>query len=82
MTNPTDTTSPQADGTMDPLAMALNCVAAVQHIAEVQSSPDPEVQIQAHIAKLGTLGAQSAQLAAQMALVSIAADIRRLADDA
>jgi hypothetical protein len=66
----------------DPLDMALNCVAAVQRIAEIQASPDPDVQIQAYIAKVGTLGSQAAQLAAQMALVSIAADLRRLADDA
>ena len=66
----------------DPLAMALNCVAAVQRAAELQADPDPDVQIKAYIAGAGRQGSQAAQLAAQLALVSIAADIRRLADDA
>lgn len=80
MTDPT--TGNAQPGDTDPLAMAMNCVAAVRRAAELQASPDPDVQIKAHIAGVGTQGAHNAQLAAQLALVSIAADIRRLADDA
>lgn len=56
--------------------MARNCVAAVLRVAEAQER-DP---LQARIAQLGTRGHQSAQLAGYMALVSIAGDMRRIAD--
>lgn len=60
----------------DPLAMAQNAAAAVGRYADYQAR-EP---VEAYIAKAGEMGHQSAQLAACMALVSIAQDLRRIAD--
>jgi hypothetical protein len=56
--------------------MAKNAAAAVERHAEHQDR-DP---VEAHIARAGQQGHQAAQLAAAMALVSIAADLRRITD--
>jgi hypothetical protein len=61
---------------MDPLEMAANAAAAVGRYAEYQDQ-DP---LSAHIARAGQQGHEAAQLAACMALVSIAQDLRRLVD--
>ena len=62
----------------DPLEMARNCVAAVARIADYQER-DP---LQAYTSGAGAQGMQTAKLAACMALVSIAQDLRRIADQA
>jgi hypothetical protein len=53
------------------LQMALNCVSAVERAAEFQER-DP---LGAYVAKVGNQGAQAAELAGQLALVSIAEDL-------
>lgn len=65
-----------SDSELHPLQMARNCAAAVARAAEHQDR-DP---LGAYIAHSGTQGAQAAQLAGQLALVSIAEDLRRIAD--
>jgi len=55
-----------------PLDMARNCVAAIAAIAERQASDDPDVQIQSYIRREGKIGQDTADLAAKLALVSIA----------
>lgn len=55
----------------DPLAMARNCVRAVAAYAKVQADPDPDIQLRARINRVGERGEQAAQVAGQMALVSI-----------
>jgi len=67
---------------MDPLDMARNAAAGVQRVAAWQADPDPDKRLQALITHAGKLGMDSAIVAACMALVSIAADVRRLADRA
>ena len=75
---------PAADGppprAADPLAMARNCAAAVDRIAAMQASDDPDVQLQAYIARTGQHGYTTAIVGGCMALVSIASDLRRVAD--
>lgn len=60
----------------DPLVMAENCVAAVDELARWQE----EKPVEAHIARAGTSGMTSAQLAGNLALVSIARDLRRVVE--
>jgi hypothetical protein len=65
---------------LDPLAMARNCLAYVAAAAAWQNDPDPERQIQAHINRVGAQADQDSKVAARMALVSLAEDVRRIAD--
>lgn len=60
----------------DPLELANNGVAAVRAIAD-QQERDP---LMASASGLSRHGAATALLASQLALVSIARDIRRIAD--
>ncbi|HEV2243542.1 MAG TPA: hypothetical protein VGR98_21025 [Streptosporangiaceae bacterium] len=60
----------------DPLEMAGNCVVFIERVAELQEC-DP---VQAYIAHAGEQGRTSAELAGALALVSIARDLRRIAD--
>jgi hypothetical protein len=57
--------------------MALNAAAAVSRYAQAQDD-DP---LAAHINSYGRRGMDSAQLAGQMALVSIAQDLRQIRED-
>ena len=61
---------------LTPLEMARNCVAVVARAAEFQEQ-DP---VGAYAAKAGSQGAQAAELAAQLALVSIAEDLHRMVE--
>lgn len=61
---------------MTPLEMARNAALAVERYAELQET-DP---LTAHVHHAGTLGHDAARLAGAMALVSIAEDLRRMAD--
>lgn len=61
---------------LSPLEMAQNAAAAVKRAADLQAT-DP---IQAHIGHVGEQGHQAAALAQAMALVSIAEDVRRIAN--
>ena len=58
------------------LEMALNCARSVQIYADAQDR-DP---VTSHISHLGERGHQAAQLAGNLALVSIAEDLHRLAE--
>jgi hypothetical protein len=62
--------------TADPLDMARNCAAAVERAADAQAA-DP---VMAHAAGAGHWGWDAAQVGACMALISMAGDLRRLAD--
>lgn len=59
---------------MDPLEMALNCVRDVERLAKADMD-----ETQAHALGLGNRQHAAAEMAAYLALVSIAADLRRLA---
>jgi|HubBroStandDraft_3_1064219.scaffolds.fasta_scaffold00345_9 hypothetical protein len=59
---------------LTPLEMAQNCAAAVARYAEQQDT-DP---MGSYVNHAGTLGHQAAQLAGNMALVSIAEDLHRI----
>lgn len=60
----------------DPLQMASNLVAAVARLGE-QASTDPHL---GYASQAGARAAASAAMAAQLATVSIARDVRRIAD--
>jgi sulfite reductase beta subunit-like hemoprotein len=60
---------------LSPLEMAQNCAAAVGRYAEF-TDREP---IQAHVMHAGEQGHQAANLAGNMALVSIAEDLHRIA---
>jgi sulfite reductase beta subunit-like hemoprotein len=60
---------------LSPLEMAQNCAAAVNRYAEF-TDREP---IQAHVMHAGEQGHQAASLAGNMALVSIAEDLHRIA---
>jgi hypothetical protein len=64
----------------DPLKMARNCVKAVARAAEIQASDDPDTRLLAYINKVGEAGDQASRIAARMALVSIAEDLRFVAE--
>lgn len=64
----------------DPLDMARNAARFVGIVADMQGSDDPDVQIQARITGAGKQGMDSALVGGMMALVSLAADVRRIAD--
>jgi hypothetical protein len=76
MTAPTATAADELP--LSALEMARNCLANVERIARVQASGDPDVQLQAFVHHLGARGQAAAQLAGQMALVSIAEDLHYL----
>jgi hypothetical protein len=61
---------------LDPLDMAGNLVAAVEQLARY-AADDP---LQAHVHQAGARQAANGELASQLALVSIARDLRRIAD--
>jgi hypothetical protein len=61
---------------LDPLAMALNLLAAVGVLGEAIDA-DP---LGARVRALGNQGFESALLAARLATISIAEDVRRIAD--
>jgi hypothetical protein len=60
----------------DPLEMARNCADAIDRYARFQES-DP---VQAHITRAGEQGMAAAKVAHALASVSIAGDLRRIAD--
>ena len=63
----------QAAG-LTPLEMARNCIGAVRRLGEF-SDRDP---LGAHLAGAGTRGTESARLAGNLALVSIAESLDRI----
>ena len=63
----------------DPLSMALNAAAFVDRVAERQHGDD-DTQMQSYINREGKQAMDTAIIAGMMALVSMAADVRRLAD--
>ena len=65
----------QVPDQLSPLDMAANLAAKVQQYAEALSDPDPDRRIQAQIAQAGERAHTGAQLAANLALVSIAQDL-------
>jgi hypothetical protein len=58
--------------------MAVNLAAAVQAYADALNHPDPDRRLQAQIAQAGERAHSGAQLAANLALVSIAQDVHAL----
>ncbi|MCL2729316.1 MAG: hypothetical protein FWE15_04740 [Actinomycetia bacterium] len=60
---------------MTPLEMARNCVANIEQYAHVQE----ENPLASHVHRIGERGHQAAQMAACLAIVSIAEDIHRIA---
>jgi hypothetical protein len=72
----------QAEGTvptgLSALDMAVNLAAKVQAYAEVLNDPDPDRRLQAQIAQAGERAHTGAQLAANLAQVSIAQDLHAL----
>ena len=64
---------------LDALQMALNLAAGVERISEYVSS-GPDAELQAHVRGLGAQQAAAAQMAAHLAVVSVAQDARRIAD--
>jgi hypothetical protein len=65
---------------IDPLDMARNLARAVQRYAVMLDTDEPMRRLELDIAQVGERGHHAGQLAANLALVSIAADIRRVAD--
>jgi hypothetical protein len=68
----------QQEARLSPLEMAVNLAAAVQAYAEALNHPDPDRRLQAQIAQAGERAHSGAQLAANLALVSIAQDVHAL----
>jgi hypothetical protein len=72
----------QAEGTvptrLSPLDMAVNLAGRVQDYAEALNDGDPDRRLQAHIAQAGERAHAGGQLAANLALVSIAQDLHRV----
>lgn len=64
----------------DELAMARNLTESIRRASRALNDPDEDRQIQAHIRGEGERAYQAASMAAELALVSIAGDIRRIAD--
>lgn len=60
----------------DPLEMAENCVAGVVRMARLVE----EDELGAYVARAGDRGVESARMAGNLALVSIARDLRRVVD--
>jgi hypothetical protein len=72
----------QAEGTvpirLSPLDMAVNLAGRVQAYAEALNDPDPDRRLQATISQAGERAHTGAQLAANLAQVSIAQDLHAL----
>jgi hypothetical protein len=64
---------------LSPLDMAGNLAAKVQAYAEALNDDDPDRRLQAQIAQAGERAHAGAQLAANLALVSIAQDLHQVA---
>lgn len=62
---------------LTPLDMARNLIAAVERYARFLDS-GPDAELQAYVRGYGERQANAAQLAAQLALVSIAEDVHRV----
>jgi hypothetical protein len=71
-------TAQDSQARLSPLEMAVNLAAAVQAYAEALNHPDPDRRLQATIAQAGERAHQGAQLAAHLAIVSIAQDLHRV----
>ena len=63
---------------MSALDMAVNLASRVQACAEALNDPDPDRRLQATIAQAGERAHAGAQLAANLALVSMAQDLHRV----
>jgi hypothetical protein len=72
----TDQTAPSPAPPLDPLDMAGNLVNAIEQLARYAT----EEPLQAHIHQAVARQAANGKLAGQLALVSIARDLRRIAD--
>jgi hypothetical protein len=72
--------APEAPPAIDPLDMARNLARSVLRYAKVLDEADPMRRLELHIAQVGERGHYAGQLAANLALVSLAADFRRVAD--
>jgi hypothetical protein len=68
----------EAKAAPGPLAMARNLAHRVYLYAEALKDPDPEKQMDAMVGGFGERAHQSAQLAANLALVSIAEDLHTI----
>lgn len=68
----------QQDSHLSPLEMALNLAAQVQVYAEALNHPDPDRRLQATISQAGERAHAGAQLAANLAIVSMAQDLHRV----
>jgi hypothetical protein len=64
----------------DPLDMARNLTRTVEAVARYVEDGGPDAELQAHVRGLGPQQHHAAEMAGQLALVSIAADLRRIAD--
>ena len=72
------TAQEEARAHLTPLEMAVNLAAAVQGYADALNHPDPDRRLQAQIAQAGERAHAGAQLAANLATVSIAQDLHRV----
>ena len=74
-------TDPQTDPAppQDVLRMARNLAAGVDRIARYVEDGGPDAELQAHVRGLGPRQHAIAELAAHMALVSLAEDVHRIA---
>jgi len=63
---------------LSPLEMAVNLAAQVQAYAEALNHTDPDRRLQATIAQAGERAHAGAQLAANLAIVSMAQDLHRV----
>lgn len=60
------------------LDMARNLVTTIERLSRYVETGGPEAEIQAHIGNYGARQAAAGQLAAQLAIVSLAEDIHRV----
>lgn len=70
--------APPQPAPLTPLEMARNLAARVRGYADALNDPDTDRRLQATIAQLGERAHTGAQLAANLALVSIAEDLHRV----
>jgi hypothetical protein len=80
MTETTRTETPEVPA--DPLEMARNALAHVRALVafQVEVDTDPEKALLARVHHVGAQADQDSKVAARMATVSIAEDVRRIAD--
>jgi hypothetical protein len=71
--------APPRDEAPNALEMARNLLAGVEAIARYVNDGGPDAEIQAHVRGLGPRQHAQAQLAAYLAVVSIAEDVHALA---